>query len=120
MAKPDYWLITDTETTQDHKVADFGAILVNRKGQILTQSAVLVADYYLNREEHPLFHLFGDENDIWSKAGLPARYERYDEMIENGTRQIASVNAINRWLARVKAEFNPYSTAYNLAFDKDK
>ena len=35
MAKPDYFLLVDTETTQDDLVADFGAIVVNKKGKIV-------------------------------------------------------------------------------------
>ena len=34
MAKRDYFLIVDTETTQTDMVADFGAIICDRKGNI--------------------------------------------------------------------------------------
>jgi len=71
-------------------------------------------------EKHPLFHIHGDAGDIWSLAGLPKRYERYNNMVLGGTRMIASVAAINVWLAKAKAQYNPYLTAYNLAFDLDK
>jgi hypothetical protein len=120
VAKPDYFLIVDTETTQDQLVADFGAVVVNRKGKIMTQCAVLIFGIYNDSENHPLFHMFGDAGDLWSKAGLPKRYERYNNMLDSGSRQLASKSAVNRWLERVKGEFNPYLTAYNLAFDKDK
>ncbi len=120
MAKKDYFLIVDTETTQNQKVADFGAVVVDRKGRIQTQCAVLVHGVYTDREESPLFHIFGDAGDLWSKAGLPKRYDRYESMLTGGTRTLASVAAINIWLAKVKATFNPYCTAYNLAFDADK
>lgn len=120
MAKKDYFLIVDTETTQDSLVADFGAVIVDRKGRIQTQCAVLVHGVYTNEQDHPLFHIFGDSGDIWSRAGLPKRYERYNSMLTNGTRQLASVAAINIWLAKARATYNPYCTAYNLSFDADK
>lgn len=41
-------------------------------------------------------------------------------MLEGGTRMLASVAAVNRWVDKIKAEFDPYLTAYNLAFDQDK
>jgi hypothetical protein len=40
--KKDYYLIIDTETTMSDKVADFGAVVVDRKGNIQTQCGVLV------------------------------------------------------------------------------
>lgn len=120
MAKKDYFLTVDTETTQDGLVADFGATITDRKGNIVSQCAVLVAGVYSDQSEHPLFHIFGDSGDLWSKASLPKRYARYDAMIESGARMLASVNAINIWLAKAKATYNPYLTAYNLAFDIDK
>lgn len=120
MAKKDYFLGIDTETTQDGKVADFGAVITDRKGKIYSQCAILVKDIYTNKEEHPLFHMFGDSGDMWSKAALPKRYAKYDAMVESGARMIASVSAINRWLDRAKAEYNPYLYAYNLNFDLGK
>ena len=133
MAKPDYFCIVDTETTQPSpanndtgaeaipaKVADFGAIVVNRKGDIMTQCAVMVLGVYNNADKYPLFHIFGDDKDIWSKASLPKRYDRYNKMLATGKRQYASHNAINNWLAQVVGKYNPYLTAYNLSFDKDK
>ena len=115
-----YFLIIDTETTQDNLVADFGAIVVDKKGRIVTQCGVLTSGIYTDSDQHPLFHIFGDAGDLWSKAGLPARYDRYNRMVENGARMIASVPAIQRWLDKVKATYDPVLTAYNLAFDLDK
>jgi hypothetical protein len=120
MAKKDYFLTIDTETTQDGKVADFAAVISDRKGKIYTQCAVMVNGVFTDQENHPLFHIYGDAGDIWSKAGLPARYDRYNTMVANGSRMIASVPAINRWLLKAQMEYNPYLTAYNLAFDLDK
>lgn len=119
MAK-NYYLILDTETTQDDLVADFGAIIVDSKGRVVNQCAVMVDGIFTDKENHPLFHQFGDAGDLWSKAGLPARYDRYNRMVASGARMIASVAAINRWLDKAKATYNPILTAYNLAFDAGK
>lgn len=115
-----YFLIIDTETTQDGLVADFGAVIVDKKGTIYSQCAVMVDGIFTDMEKHPLFHIFGDDNDLWSKAGLGKRYERYNNMVQSGSRMIASVAAINRWLDKAKATYNPMLTAYNLPFDLDK
>lgn len=129
MSKADYFLLVDTETTQPNKVqgipskvADFGAIVVNRKGQIFTQCAVMVLGVYNNMDKYPLFYTpdNGEPENIWAKAGLPDRYNRYNAMLKAGKRQYASHNAINTWLAQVIGKYNPYLTAYNLAFDSEK
>ena len=114
-----HFLILDTETTQTNLVADFGAIVVNRKGEILTQCAVLTAGIYNNAKDHPLFFT-SDSDGIWSKKGKDKRYKNYDTMLNNGTRMLASVPAINRWLEKANAIYNPILTAYNLPFDLDK
>lgn len=120
MARKKFFLIVDTETTQDGKVADFGAVVCDKQGNVHHEAGLLVKEYYFDAVNHPLFHSFGDANDVFSKATLPRRYAAYDAMIDNGTRMAASVAAINRWLAKVQAKYNPVLTAYNLAFDLDK
>ena len=120
MAKKIYFFLFDTETTQDSMVADFAGIICDKSGKIYAQIAVLVNGIYTDSENHPLFHIHGDDSDLWSKAGLPKRYARYNAMVSGGSRMIASIGAINRWLDRAKAEFDPYLTAYNLAFDVGK
>lgn len=120
MAKPDYFLLVDTESTQDDLVADFGAVVVNRKGKIMTSCSALTLGIYNDSENHPLFHMYGDAGDLWSKAGLPKRYENYNRMLESGARSLMPVSGINSWLEMVNREYNPYLTAYNLAFDRDK
>lgn len=120
MAKKDYFFICDTETTQDNMVADFAGIICDRSGKIYTQIAVLVKDIYTDSENHPLFHLYGDKGDLWSKAGLPKRYKHYDAMVDNGLRMVSSVPAINSWLLKAKNQYDPFLTAYNLAFDVGK
>ena len=120
MAKKKFFLIVDTETTQTNRVADFGAVVCDKQGNIHHEIGVLTGDFFSDRENHPLFHIYGDANDVFSKASLPARYARYEEMLQSGQRMLASVQAINRWLAKVQAKYNPELTAYNLAFDLDK
>lgn len=119
MAKKDYFLVVDTETTQDNLVADFGAIVCDRKGNIVKQCAVLTHGIYNNEQDHPLFFT-SDPDGIWSKKGKDKRYNNYAKMLEGGTRMLASVGAVNRWLDKAKEQYDPYLTAYNLAFDKDK
>lgn len=118
MAKKDYYLIVDTETTMTEKVADFGAVVVDKHGEIQAQCSVLVRGVF---GIDPLFYIAGEnENTLWSKQGKDRRFTAYNEMVENGSRMIASVAAINRWLERVAGKFDPILTAYNLPFDVDK
>ena len=55
MSKKQYFLIVDTETTQNDLVADFGAVIVDRKGKIITQCAVMVDGIFTDSENNPLF-----------------------------------------------------------------
>lgn len=119
MAKRDYFLIVDTETTQDNLVADFAAVICDRKGKIYNQCAVLTNGIFTDMENHPLFFT-SDPAGIWSKKGQDMRYSIYQNMINNGTRMIASVSAINVWLAKANEKYNPILTAYNLSFDQNK
>ena len=116
MAKKQYFLILDSETTMEDTVADFGAIIVDREGKIYTQCAVMVKDHYGK------FELFHDKaaNDIWGYKGLERRKTNYVDMLNSGKRMLASVNAINKWLQQAIGKYNPSLTAYNLAFDKNK
>ena len=123
MAKKDYFLIADSETSQPSKkhrakVADFGAVICDRKGEIMTRCAVLISGVY-NNPETPLFFT-SDKKGIWSKKGQDRRYSMYEKMLASGARMLASVNAVNRWLENVQGKYDPYLTAYNLAFDVDK
>lgn len=117
MAKRKYFLVIDTETTQTDMVADFGAVICDKAGRIHKEIGVLVADFYTKKDSHPLFHM-GDF--LGGAANLPARYAEYDAMLKNGQRMLASVAAVNKWLARANAEYSPVLTAYNLAFDRGK
>lgn len=120
MARKQYFLVIDTETTQTDKVADFGAVVIDRQGKVQTQVGCLVRDFYLDRDNHPLFHVKGVADPLWGLANLPKRYAAYDEMLVTGSRMLASVPAINSWLAKVNAKYRPTATAYNKAFDWDK
>ena len=116
MAKKQYFLIVDTETTIDSTVADFGAVVCDRQGRIVKQCAVLVKGEFDAKE------LFYDpkDNGFWGKQAAEKRRGAYVDMLNNGSRMMATVGAINRWLEQVRGTYNPTLTAYNLAFDTDK
>jgi len=121
MSKRHYYCIIDTETTQSELVADFAAIIVDRRGKIYAECAVLVNGIFTDPVRHPLFFSSSAPPDsVWSSAGKDKRYSVYSDMVANGTRMVASVSAINRWLERARGEYNPVLTAYNLAFDVNK
>lgn len=116
MAKKQYFLIVDSETTKDDTVADFGAVICDRKGVIAARCGVLVKDHFGSKE------LFYDPttNGFWGKVAAQHRQTMYEGMLNDGRRTLASVAAINRWLSTAIGRFNPSLTAYNLAFDADK
>jgi hypothetical protein len=121
MAKKQFFLIVDTETTQDNLVADFGAVVVDRKGKIFAECGVLVAGIFNNQKEHPLFFDSSQPSTaLWSKHGADKRYNKYMKMLHSGSRMLASVAAINRWLSKVQGKYDPILTAYNLPFDTNK
>ena len=92
--KKSHFLIIDTETTQTDLVADFGAVVVDRRGNILNQCGVLTGGIFTDPATHPLFFT-SDSDGIWSKDGQDKRYKAYRRMLKSGSRMIASVNAIN-------------------------
>lgn len=114
-----YFITVDSETTRDDLVADFSAVISDRKGNIITQCAVLVSGIYNDEINHPLYY---NENagEQWTKKSLSKRYAAYQAMLDNGSRMIASPAAINRWLDRANATYKPILTAYNLPFDSIK
>lgn len=116
MAKKQFFLILDSETTKEDTVADFGAVICDREGNIFSQCAVLVAGHFDQKE------LFYNPQDtgFWGKAAAIKRKESYNKMLESGTRMLSSVNAINRWIEKAIGKYDPELTAYNLAFDRDK
>jgi len=118
MTKKHFFIIVDTETTVEDTVVDFGAIVCDRKGRVYKQCAVLVNGIF---GEVALFYRNAEKpGSIWSPQGRDARFTAYQNMLEEGTRMMASVAAVNRWLEKVKGEFDPTLTAYNLAFDVGK
>lgn len=116
MAKKQYFCIVDTETTITDKVVDFGAVICDRQGTIFAQCGVLVQNIF------GVDTLFYDTqaSGLWSKASIDRRMDAYNAMLHSGTRMLASVNAINRWLEKAVGKYNPTLTAYNLAFDESK
>lgn len=116
MAKKQFFAICDTETTIEDTVADFAIVIVDRNGEIFNQCAVLLKDHFDTKE------LFYDKTatGIWALDGAKKRRANYDVMLNAGTRQLASVNAVNRWINQAVGKYNPILTAYNLAFDKSK
>jgi len=117
LAKKQYWLVVDTETTITDKVVDFGAAVVDRTGKVFHQCAVMVGGIFT---VDPLFYNPKDSDGIWAKASIQRRTDAYNEMVKNGTRMVASVSAINRWLEKAAGKYNPELTAYNLSFDASK
>lgn len=115
MAKKQYFMIVDTETTNDNQVFDFAAIIVDREGNIHNQCAIIVKD---NIEKE----LFSDPSGrgLWSVSYAQQKKANYYKMLDSGQRMVASVNAINRWLEKVNAKYNPIMTAYNVGFDQGK
>jgi hypothetical protein len=119
-AKKKYFLIIDTETTQTEKVADLGIVVCDKEGNIVYEVGLMVGEWFCDRDAHPLFHVFGDANDVFSAASLPRRYADYDQMIADGRRMVASVNGINKLLTKIRLQYDPVLTAYNIAFDAGK
>jgi hypothetical protein len=116
MPAKQFFLILDTETTVNDTVADFGAVIVDRKGNIQTQCAVLVKNHFDS------FDLFYDpkDNGFWGKLAAVKRKESYIEMMNSGSRMLATTASINRWLEKAIGKYNPVLTAYNLPFDTSK
>ena len=113
-----YYLIVDTETTKFQTVADFGAVVVDRKGAIIEQFGAMVLGHF---GQMPLFSdPTADADAFWSAQSAQRRLKNYDEMLETGERSISSPALINQWLAGINARYAPILTAYNIAFDFGK
>lgn len=115
MGKKQFFMVVDTETTNDNQVFDFGAVIVDRNGQIFNQISIIV-------RENIGKDLFSDPtgNSIWSKAYAAQKKNNYMDMLDKGNRHMASVTGINRWLERAAGKYNPTLTAYNIGFDSTK
>ena len=113
-----YYLIVDTETTKSDTVADFGAVVVTRQGEIVEQFGAMVLNHFGTLE------LFSDptavDSSLWSAQSARRREKDYYSMLDSGARSIVSVAGINQWLASVNARYTPVLTAYNISFDLGK
>ena len=113
-----YYLIVDTETTQRGTVADFGAVIVTKQGEIVEQFGAMVLGHF---GKLPLFSdPNADPEAFWSEQSAQRRLKNYDAMLDSGERSISSPALINQWLAGINARYNPVLTAYNIAFDFGK
>ena len=113
-----YYLIVDTETTKRNTVADFGAVVVTKQGQIIEQFGAMVLNHF---GVLPLFSdPSADPSAFWSEQSAKRRAKAYDAMLESGERSISSPALINLWLAGINARYAPVLTAYNIAFDFGK
>jgi len=116
--KKHFYLIVDTETTMKQTVADFGAVVIDRQGNIVEQFGVLLDGHFGTLD---LFHdKLAPADSFWSTMKLHRRKKNYDDKLANGQRSICSPQLVNLWLTRIKAQYNPIVTAYNIAFDWGK
>jgi hypothetical protein len=97
-------------------VADFGAVICDRNGMVHAQCAVLVQGVFGN---DPLFYS-KNAGEQWAQSSVLRRTEKYTGMLDSGARMLASVSAINKWLAKAAGKYSPELFAYNLAFDVAK
>jgi hypothetical protein len=112
-----HFLVVDTETTLSGKVVDFGAVVVDKAGNVQASCGVMVREIWTDPLEE-LFHV--KDGGHFSAESVERRRSAYTEMVADGRRMVASVPAINRWLAKAAAQYRPILTAYNLPFDLDK
>ena len=113
-----FYLIVDTETTQRGTVADFGAVLITKQGEIVERFGAMVLNHFGSL---PLFaDVTAPDSALWSEQSAKRREKDYYAMLESGERSISSVGLINQWLAGINARYAPVLTAYNIAFDLGK
>mgnify|MGYP003625988847 CR=1 FL=1 len=113
-----FYLVVDTETTKRGTVADFGAVLMTKQGEIIEQFGAMVLGHF---GKMPLFSdPAADPAAFWSEQSAQRRAKNYDDMLESGERSISSVGLINQWLAGINARYSPVLTAYNISFDLGK
>lgn len=116
--KKHYYLVVDTETTQKQTVADFGAVIINKQGQIIDQFGAMVLNHF---GKIPLFSdPSAPDAALWSEQSAQRREKNYYAMLDTGERSVSSIGLINQWLAAINARYNPVLTAYNISFDLGK
>ena len=103
-----YYLIVDVEATGAQRVADFGAVVIDRKGNVVASLGVLIEGIYGKADFH------------WALGNPKHTLAKYRGMMASGQRAIASPAFVNRWLAEINAVYNPVLTAYNIGFDWGK
>lgn len=109
--KKNWYLVVDTETTMKGHVADFGAVLIDKRGFIVSQCAVLISEFF---DKEPLF--YSKDAGVFGKTNLHKRTQAYYDMVSDGERIIRPYEAVNNWLIEAE-KFTPILVAYNLAFD---
>ena len=113
-----YYLIVDTETTQRGTVADFGAVLITKQGEVVERFGAMVLNHFGS------LPLFSDptapDSALWSEQSAKRREKDYYSMLDSGERSISSVGLINQWLAGINSRYAPVLTADNLTFDLGK
>ena len=93
-----FYLIVDTETTTKQTVADFGAVIVTKQGEIVERFGAMV---YGQFGKIPLFSDPSEpDNALWSEQSAKRREKDYYSMLETGERSVASVALINQWLVQ--------------------
>lgn len=103
-----HYIIVDVETTGDDRVADFGAAVVDRKGNIAASLGVLIDG------------IFGNVDFHWALGNPKHTLKKYQGMLRNGSRAIATPAFVNDWLRQMHMAYLPILTAYNIGFDWGK
>lgn len=116
MSKKQFFAIVDTETTIADTVADFGIVICDRQGVIHHQMAAMIKGQF---DVHELFYDVNAKG-LWSLDYAKMKREKYTEMLNSGLRMLATVHAVNKWVALAIGKYDPILTAYNLAFDRSK
>lgn len=112
-----YFAIIDTETTCRDTVADIAIVICDRSGRIYNQMAVLVKGQF---DDCELYYDNRKRDKLWSFENALKKRKHYDTLLQNGTRILRSVQAINTWIGKAIQVYDPILTAYNLPFDVSK
>ena len=83
-----FYLIVDTETTTKQTVADFGAVIVTKQGEIVDRFGAMVLGHF---GKMPLFaDATAPDSALWSEQSAKRREKDYYSMLDTGERSIAS------------------------------